>query len=41
MIKASIILMNPLRFSELIPAAAIAAPAIEPIIACEELLGIP
>ena len=41
MIKASIILINPLRFSELIPAAAILAPAIEPIIACEELLGIP
>lgn len=41
MIKASRILMNPLRFNELIPAAAMAAPAMEPIIACEELLGIP
>ena len=41
MIKASIILINPLRFSELIPAVQFFAPAIEPIIACEELLGIP
>src|SRR5699024_893103 len=36
-----IILIKTLYFNELKPAAAIAAPAIEPINACEELLGIP
>ena len=41
MIKASRIFIKPLKFNELKPAAAIAAPAIEPMIACEELLGIP
>ena len=41
MIKSFNNFMNPLKFNELKPAAAIAAPAMEPMIACEELLGIP